>query len=331
MLECVGREGGLAGQRVLVTGGSGFVGRACVRALQRHGAQITVVDREPFPDRAGAEPVRSVVGDLTEPEVLADAMTDDTSGVLHLAAVTSVLGSVSDPSATYAANVGVTQRLLELARVLGVGRVLLASTNAVTGDVGHEVIHEGLPLRPLTPYGATKAACEMLLSGYAGAYGLRTCALRFTNIYGPGMQHKDSLIPRLMRAAAADDGVQIYGDGTQQRDLVHVDDVVQAILRCWRREHTGTVIIGAGRSVSVLDIVEAARRVTGRGLPAEHIPAKPGEMPAVIVDITRAREQLGYSPAVSLDEGLATVWPEFDPGERSRPQDAVRAGAGERR
>lgn len=311
MLDSVDPEGELAGKRVLVTGGAGFVGRACIRALQGRGAKVTVVDRVPFPSAPGSEPVTNVVGELTDPGVLDEAMTTDTAGVIHLAAATSVLGSVAQPAATFAANVAVTQQLLELARNRGTERILLASTNAVTGDVGQQVIDESLPLRPLTPYGATKAACEMLLSGYAGAYGMRTCTLRFTNIYGPGMLRKDSFVPRLMRAARADCGIQIYGDGTQRRDLVHVDDVVQGILLAWQQDYSGTVIIGSGSSVSVLDLVEAARTVTGRALPAEHVPAKPGEMPAVIVDISRAREQLGYAPAVALTEGLSTVWPEF--------------------
>jgi UDP-glucose 4-epimerase len=128
------------------------------------------------------------------------------------------------------------------------------------------------------------------------------------------MAHKDSFVPRLMRAALAGRGVQIYGDGTQRRDLVHVDDTVAALLAAWERRFRGTAIIGSGQSVTVLELLEAARAVTGCALPAEHVPAQPGEMPAVIVDISRARELLGYRPAVSLAAGLATVWRDFAAG-----------------
>ncbi len=173
--------------------------------------------------------------------------------IVHLAASTSVLRSVERPAQTYADNVAVTQELLELARIRGVSRFLLASTNAVVGDVGTTTITEELPLRPLTPYGATKAACEMLLSGYAGAYGMTTCALRFSNVYGPGMAHKDSFVPRLMRAALSGSTVRIYGDGSQRRDLVHVDDVVRGVLLGWDSRYTGSgdhriraVGVGAG-------------------------------------------------------------------------------------
>jgi UDP-glucose 4-epimerase len=191
-----------------------------------------------------------------------------------------------------------------------VPRFLMASTNAVVGDVGEATIDEQLAPRPLTPYGATKAAAEMLLSGYAGGYGMTTCALRLTNVYGPGMRHKDSVVPRIMRAVLAEQTIQVYGDGGQRRDFVHVADVVAGLLVAWRAGHVGPLIIGAGRSVSVLELLATAGSVTGRPVRTEHVAAKPGEMPAVIVSIERARK-LGYEPALSLADGLATVWDEF--------------------
>src|SRR6266540_240146 len=200
----------LSGQQVLVTGGAGFVGRSVVRALAQQRARVTVVDLQPFPDGD----VRSVVGEITDPATRDAAVHEGLDGIVHLAAVTSVLRSMEDPAGVYQANVAATAGLLELARIRGVGRFLLASTNAVVGDVGDATIHEDVPLRPLTPYGATKAACEMLL----------------TNVYGQGMTHKDSLVARLMRAALDGATVEIYGDGTQRRDFVHVDDVVQGLL-----------------------------------------------------------------------------------------------------
>src|SRR5262249_53659804 len=177
--------------------------------------------------------------------------------------------------------------------------------------VGERTIHEELPLRPLTPYGATKAAAEMLLSGYAGGYGMTTCALRLTNVYGPGMQRKDSVIPRIMRAVRAGAPLQVYGTGAQRRDFVHVDDVVAALLAAYRGAVAGPVIVGTGRSTSVRERAEAAGSVVGRRVKVEHGDPKPGEMPAVNVSIERARTLLGYAPAVTLTDGLATVWDEF--------------------
>ncbi len=300
----------LNGARVLVTGGSGFIGSRLVAALLAAGAEVVVADKKPNPDPA----VRTIAGDLCDPEVRRAAVVPGLDGIVHLAAMTSVLQSVQDPEGVYRLNVDASAGLLELAREAGVPRFVFASTNAVTGDVGATPITEQAPLRPLTPYGATKAAVEMLLSAYAAAYGMRACALRFANVYGPGMLHKDSFVPRLMRAAAAGGGVQVYGDGEQLRDYVHVDDVVQAILLAWRTRRTGPLIIGSGRSVTVNTLITAAREVTGAAIPVQHVPAKAGEMPAVVLDISAARK-LGYEPRYDLRSGMATVWPDFAPQE----------------
>jgi UDP-glucose 4-epimerase len=236
----------------------------------------------------------------------------DTDLIIHLAAATSVLASVEDPAGTYRINVDVTARLLELARENEVGTFLFASTNAVTGNVGSAVITEQTVLRPLTPYGATKAAAEMLLGSYASCYGITGAALRFSNVYGPGMDQKDSFIARLMRAARDGTGIQVRGDGSMVRDVVHVDDIVQGLLLAWRARHTGPLILGSGRTVSVNEMVATARRVTGAPIPAGNVPVPRGEMPAVVVDISAAKA-LGYQPAYGLESGMATVWPEFDP------------------
>jgi UDP-glucose 4-epimerase len=313
-----------AGRRVLVTGGFGFIGRRLVRRLLDEGAEVTVADKRAFPGagtcsdtahagEAHASEVRTVRGDLCDPSVVAEAVHPGTDVIIHLAAVTRVLRSIEDPAGTYRVNVDATASLLEQARIRGVRTFLFASTNAVTGDVGRAVINEQVPLRPLTPYGATKAAAEMLIGAYAACYGMSGCSLRFSNVYGPGMQEKDSFVPRLMRAARDGKGVQVYGDGTQVRDLVHVDDVVAGLLAAWRAGFSGPLILGAGESVSVNDMVDATRGVTGSEIPVQNVPAKPGEMPAVIVDISAARA-LGYEPMHDLKSGLSTVWPEFSKG-----------------
>ena len=302
---------GVPPMRVLVTGGSGFIGRHVVAALLADGHRVTVVDRVPFGD---AE-VPCVTGELEDPAVRDRAVAAGTDAVVHLAAETSVLGSMERPALVHRVNVDVTAALLELCRERGVETFVLASTNAVVGNVDGTMT-ERVPLAPLTPYGATKAAGEMLLSGYHGAYGLRTPALRLTNVYGPGMHHKDSFIPRLMRAAAEDSGVSVYGDGLQVRDLVHVSDVARAFALAVAGWPSGPVIIGSGASHTVLDLVDAARRATGCPIPVTHVDAKPGEMPAVVVDTSEARRR-GFVPAVTLVDGIRSAWADFAPSVAS--------------
>ena len=298
-----------SGTRVLVTGGSGFIGRHVVTALREQGCLVTVADRTPCP----CDEVATVTGDLCEPDVRDRAVTAGTDAVVHLAAETSVLGSIKRPTLVHRTNVEMTAALLELARQRQVETFVLASTNAVVGP--HDgTITEDLALAPMTPYGSTKAAAEMLLSGYSGSYGMRTPALRLTNVYGRGMLDKDSFVPRLFRAAARDEGVEIYGDGQQRRDLVHVGDVARAFGQAVASWPSGPVIVGGGRSYTVVDVAQAARDASGRTIPARHVPAQPGEMPAVVVDIARARAR-GYEPAVPLDEGMRSAWADFCPCE----------------
>ncbi|HET9167896.1 MAG TPA: NAD(P)-dependent oxidoreductase, partial [Actinospica sp.] len=171
----------LAGSRILVTGGAGFIGRHAVRALAEAGASVLVADRDPCAVPEGGRVLR---GDLRDQRFRERILSPDLDGIIHLAALTSVLASVNDPAGVHDLNVTATASLLESARVRGVPRFLLASTNAVVGDAGESVIDERIALRPLTPYGASKAACEMLMSAYQGSYGMATCALRLTNVYG---------------------------------------------------------------------------------------------------------------------------------------------------
>ena len=181
---------------MLVTGGSGFIGRHAVATLAAAGAHVRVVDLQAHPD----PDVEIVRGDIADPEVIEAAFDGGFDGVVHLAAVTSVLRSVQRPELTYQTNVAGTHRVLEGARAAGVRALVFASTNAVTGPMLDPAITELSSLRPLTPYGATKAAGEMMMSAYTAVYGIRCTALRLTNVYGPGMQAKDSIVARLMRA-----------------------------------------------------------------------------------------------------------------------------------
>ena len=310
----------LTGRRVLVTGGSGFIGRHVVAELSAAGAHVRVVDLQPHPDSS----VDLVQGDIADAAVLEAALEDGIDAVVHLAAVTSVLRSLEHPELTYRTNVAATALLLEAARSAGAKSLVFASTNAVVGPMEGPAISESDRLRPLTPYGSTKAAAEMLMSAYTASYDLRCTAVRLTNVYGPGMQAKDSIVARLMRAIRLGGKFEIYGDGRQVRDYVHVSDVIAAMrLALVDDRWSGPVVIGAGRSLSVLDVVEAVRDVTGAELDVGHGPAKAGEMPAVIVDNSRARAA-GWSPQYSFEEGLAGVWEEWS----SIDHEAVLAGSG---
>jgi len=299
-----------------VTGGSGFIGRQVVAELTAAGATVRVIDLNPHPDPA----VEVVIGDIADPDALARGFDGGFDSIVHLAAVTSVLRSVQEPERTFQTNVVGTNAVLAAGREAGVTSLAFSSTNAVTGPMTAPKISEAAVLNPLTPYGSTKAAGEMLMSAYTASYGLRCACIRLTNVYGPGMQAKDSIVARLMRGIRLGTTFEIYGDGNQVRDYVHVSDVVAAIkLGLTSELWSGPMVIGSGESLSVHQVIEAVRQVSGAEVPVRHGPAKPGEMPAVIVDPSRAHAA-GWSPRYpKLADGLVGVWEEWSVAEIEAP------------
>ena len=296
-------ESALSARRITITGGAGFIGRHVARSLRDAGAEVLVADLQP----CCLEGVASMVGDLNDRGSIETVVGAGTDAVVHLAARTSVLGSIEHPAETFQTNVAMTAALLERARTVGVRTFVFASTNAVVGSPPEAPLDERVVLRPLTPYGASKAASEMLMSAYESAYGMTCSALRLTNVYGPEMTGKDSVVPRLLRSAAGGGMFDVYGDGHQRRDYVCVSDVVSAVRLALTDDLPGPLVIGSGRSLSVLELVDLAREVTGAPIAARHVPAKKGEMAAVRVDVSRAFAA-GWQPRVEIEDGLGAVW-----------------------
>jgi UDP-glucose 4-epimerase len=298
----------LNGRRVLVTGGSGFIGRHVVAQLAQAGARVRSIDLRPHPDPS----VDTVVGDIADPDAVARAFEGGCESIVHLAAVTSVLKSIEEPERTFRTNVIGTNTVLEGGKAAGVSSLAFASTNAVTGPMTAPKISEAQVLNPLTPYGATKAAGEMLMSAFTAVYGMRCAPIRLTNVYGPGMQAKDSIVARLMRCIRLGTEFEVYGDGSQVRDYVHAHDVVAAMkLGLTSDAWSGPMVIGAGESMTVLDVIRAVERASGHQIAFRHGPAKAGEMPAVIVDPSRAHAA-GWEPQYPhLADGLPGVWEEW--------------------
>ena len=320
-------ESDLHGRRVLVTGGAGFIGRHVVAALAQAGAAVRVIDLQEHPDPE----VDLVQGDIADPVVVQKAFDGGMDSIVHLAAVTSVLKSIEEPERTFATNVVGTNTILQAGREAGVTSLAFASTNAVTGPMTEPRISESQVLNPLTPYGATKAAGEMLMSAFTAVYGMRCAAIRLTNVYGPGMQAKDSIVARLMRCIRLGTEFEVYGDGSQIRDYVHAQDVMAAMrLALTSDAWQGPMVIGSGESLSVLEVIAAVQQVTGEEIAHRHGPAKTGEMPAVVVDPAKANAA-GWSPRYpTLADGLAGVWDEWRTADVPAPAGMKSGTAGGR-
>jgi UDP-glucose 4-epimerase len=295
--------------RWLVTGGCGFVGSNLLRVLAARGVTVRVLDDLSVGRREDAGDAEVVVGDIRDAGAV-DAAMRDVDIVVHLAAHTRVIESIADPLASFDANVRGTLTLLEAMRARsGVRRFILASTGgAILGDV-EPPVHEDLPARPVSPYGASKLACEGYCSAYFGAYGVPTVALRFSNVYGPGSYRKGSVVAAFLRAAQAGEPLVIYGDGRQTRDFLYVDDLCAAVVAAAERPCDGQVFhVASGRETAIGDLAAAIVRITGAANRVEHRPARTGEVLRNCARIDRARAVLGYEPAVELEDGLARTW-----------------------
>jgi UDP-glucose 4-epimerase len=230
--------------------------------------------------------------------------------VFHLAALASVQKSVEDPATTHRVCATGTLHVLQAARQAGVRRVVYAASSSAYGLPAGEVQSENDPVQPLSPYAAAKLAGELYLQAFANTYGLETVRLRFFNIFGP-RQRADSpysgVIALFVAALTAGRAPTVHGDGLQSRDFTYVTDVVQALTRAAEAPGVSGKVynIGTGRATTVLDLVAALNRQLGTRLVPQHGPPRAGDVRHSRADIRQARQDLGYKPTVSFEQGLA--------------------------
>ncbi len=315
-------------QAILVTGGAGYVGSHACKVLARAGYRPVVFDNL---SRGRREAVRwgpLVEGELADMARLSAALAEHrVSAVMHFAAYAYVGESVADPALYYRNNLGGTLSLLEAMRDAGVGEIVFSSTCATYGTPDAVPIREEAPQRPINPYGETKLAIERALHWYGQAYGVRSAALRYFNAAGAdpegeiGECHEPEthLVPLVLQAALGRrPQIDIFGtdyptpDGTAIRDYVHVQDLGVAHLRALERLRGGggsiAVNLGTGSGHSVREVIAAAEAATGRKVPAQAAPRRPGDPPALVADPSLAAEILGWRPQHSdLDTIIRTA------------------------
>lgn len=328
--------------RVLVTGGAGYVGSHAVRALRAAGHEPVVLDDFSTGHRhlARATGAPVVEGCITDRALVRQALGDfRCTAVLHFAARSLVGESMQHPARYLLANAGGTAALLEAAWSLGVDRFVVSSTAAVYGEPRETPITEDAPLAPINPYGASKVMMEGLLR-VMEPHGLRWCALRYFNACGAagdgdlGELHEPEthLIPRLLEAACDGRSAQVFGtdfptpDGTAIRDYVHVDDLADAHVRALERLDGGALgpmNLGTGTGASVLEVLEAVRRVTGAELPADRLPRREGDPAVLVASNALARSLLGWEPTRSdLHTIVGSAW-RWHSGAGARPAQKV--------
>lgn len=252
-------------------------------------------------------PVEILEGDIRDAATVAEAVRD-VAGVVHLAAQTNVIGSIQDPAMDFAVNATGTLNLLLACRDQNIARFVFASSNAPIGE-NVPPIDEEKPARPLSPYGASKLAGEGYCSAFHGSYGLGTVVLRFANVYGPGSTHKGSVVAKWIKEAMSTGRLVIYGDGAQTRDFIYVDDLCRAILAGLSSDCGGeTFQIATGQETRIIDLahmIQAA--MPERAIEIVHEGQRAGEIIKNYSSIAKAQRILGWSPQVSLLDGLAST------------------------
>jgi len=298
----------------LVTGGCGFIGVNLVSRLAGLGARVRILDNLSLGKREDVAPlgIDLRVGDIRDMAALKDAC-QGMDVVVHLAAHTRVVESISHPELNFEINAIGTMNVLRACRDAGVKKVIFASTGGAI--LGEQVppVHEGMVPRPVSPYGASKLVGEAYCSAFCGSFGLNTVALRFSNVYGPFSYHKGSVVAQFFRNLMQEEPLVIYGDGQQTRDFLYVDDLVDAVLLADKSETPGEVFqIASGRETSLKDLLGAMKRV----LPSvkfdvRYEPARAGEILRNYASIEKALRLLGYNPSKKLDDGLGDTWSWF--------------------
>ena len=314
--------------RILAVGGAGYVGSTSVERLLEAGHEVIVYDnltgghRSAVPDGA-----RLVVGEIADRLRLEHILRDGIDTVLHCAARSLVGESMVDPGLYYRVNVAGGVSLLEAMKHTGVTRLVYSSSAAVYGEPRRVPIAEADRTQPINPYGETKLAFEGAMRWFCAAHDFRAISLRYFNVAGAtelnGEDHdpETHLLPLVLRVAAGDaTHVQIFGqdyptpDGTCIRDFVHVRDLAEAHLLALEATGEGdpsleVYNLGSAAGFSVREVVEAARRVTGRAIPARVLKRRSGDPPVLVASSRRARRELGWQPKhSSLEQMLADAW-----------------------
>lgn len=314
--------------RVMVTGGTGYIGSHVVQQLKKDGHFVLVYDSLEFGSRKSVRDTPIIEGNIANEEFLAQVFsTHAIEAVVHMAAYKAVGESVAQPYRYFKNNVAGTLSLLETMHRSGVKYLVFSSSAAVYGTPEIIPVSEKNVVHPESPYGETKHMVERLLYWYDQCHGLRSVSLRYFNAAGASLDasigedwtYSQNLIPWVMKAALGKiPALQIFGndyptpDGTAIRDYIHVLDLADAhvkALHFLQKEQRSEIFnLGVGKGTSVQEIFEAAQRISGVQIPVEYVARRAGDPAAVWADNSKAKQLLGWQPQYTLEDILRTAW-----------------------
>jgi UDP-glucose 4-epimerase len=330
------------GLNVLLTGGAGYIGSTTAAQLVERNHQVTIIDnlsrghRQAIPENA-----RLIVGDISDAALLEQVLSQGRfDAVMHFAALIEAGESMKVPERYFRNNTANALTLLEAVLKHNVARFVFSSTAALYGDPDVTPIEETAALHPTNAYGESKLYVERMLDWFHRIHGLRYASLRYFNAAGARLNHGENhepeshLIPIVLDVALEKrKSVSIYGtdyptpDGTCIRDYIHVSDLATAhllVLDALQKEERCIYNLGNGRGFSVRQVIAAAREVTGRAIPAQEAPRRPGDPAVLVASSEKIRRELGWSPKYSeLNEIIASAWEWQRAHPQGYPKDSV--------
>lgn len=306
----------LQGKKVLITGGAGFIGSALARRMLQEGCEVVCLDdlstgfEKNLEEHKNNPDFKFVQGDANDLEAVRAVFDQDKFNyVFHYAARVGVIRTIEHPLEVMRDIEGI-KNVLKLSQERGVEKVMFSSSSEVYGEPVEIPEREDGHLNPKLPYAVVKLAGETYLKSYGQEHGLKTCSLRFFNVYGPGQDSSayGFVAGIFIKQALAGKPITIFGDGTQTRDFVYIDDNIEATVQALLSDKTdGEVLnIGTGRPTTILDLAERVKEMVGKpSVEIKHTPPRAsGEVRHRFPDVSKLKKLLGYHARTSLDEGL---------------------------
>ena len=298
----------------LVTGGAGFIGSNLVRFILSQGHRVAVLDNFSTGKRENLVDILHQItlfeGDIRNKNTVALAM-QDCDAVFHQGALGSVPRSVEDPVASHDVNVNGTINILEVARSLGIKRVIFAASSSAYGNQPISPKQEDMPVMPISPYAASKVSCEAYMQAYAGAFGMETVSLRYFNVFGPRQDPFGAyaaVIPAFVSKLLNNESPIVYGDGEQSRDFCYIENVCQAN---WLAANAPPdkcdgkpINIACHESITLNQILDQLHTLLRTNIKTVYQSERVGDVKHSFANIDRANEKIGYSPLVNFVQGL---------------------------
>lgn len=304
----------IKGKKVLVTGGAGFIGSHIAHKLVELGAEVVVLDNLESGREENLEAIRDKItfikGDICNELDLEKAL-DGVDCINHQAALRSVPKSVNDPMRYNNINVTGTMNLLIKARDKGIKRIVMASSSSVFGNIDTFPQKEEWPMKPISPYAATKAINEHYSRVFCEMYDMEIVNLRYFNVYGPRQSLEDEyavVVPKFIECNLKNKNAPIYDDGEQSRDFVYVANVADMNIRCLVADADKvsgeSFNVGNGNPNTVNNLFKVIKEITGSNSQAEYLPHRKGDVRKTHADISKAKEKVGWEPEVKFEEGI---------------------------